>query len=88
MDFLLDKDVKIRKTQKCFGCAREFFKGSPLRFIKSVDNGEFSSSYWCKTCCNYWNKYMEYGDEISFGDLRLQDKEGWEAVRLESEGTA
>lgn len=85
MTILDYKDVKIRKERHCCGCARKFEKGSTLNFVKSVDGGEFNSAYWCKTCSNYWNKYMDNGDEVGFGELKSEDFERWEEIRKEIE---
>lgn len=49
-DFLKDKIVKIRKEQTCWGCAEKFEKGTHLRYLVSVDGGNFSHSYWCRIC--------------------------------------
>ena len=85
VDWLENKDVKIRKEQGCFGCGRKFTKGTILRYSKIVDGGEFKSSYWCPVCNEYWNKCMEYGDETGLGELKSEDPEGWEATRLRLE---
>jgi hypothetical protein len=86
LDYLSDKKVKIRKPQKCWGCGREFPKGSILRYIKNVDGGVFSSVYWCDTCQEYWDEYMESDDECSMGELRREDAERWEETRKQIEG--
>jgi hypothetical protein len=85
MAFLENKDVITRKEHCCFGCGRKFPKGSKLNFSKTVDGGEFSSAYWCKTCSEYWYKYMSGYDEIGFGELKSEDSEGWERTRNEVE---
>ncbi|PGT89819.1 hypothetical protein [Bacillus thuringiensis] len=82
---MTDKPVKIRKERRCHGCARRFEKGSTLQVIKSVDEGKFYSDYWCKTCQNYWSKYMNDGEEIGCGELRSEDREAWEEVRKATE---
>lgn len=84
--FLEDKKVKIRKEHHCWGCARKFEKGNELHFLKSVGDGGFLSTYWCKTCDEYWNKFMESDEEIGFGDFRHEDKERWEELRKSIEG--
>ncbi|OTW83589.1 hypothetical protein H0242_31255 (plasmid) [Bacillus thuringiensis serovar sumiyoshiensis] len=82
---LESKDVKIRKCRQCYGCARKFEKGDTLNVVKSVDTDGFTSTYWCKTCEEYWNKYMESGDEIYLGELKSEDPETWEEVRQKIE---
>ena len=85
MDILESKDVITKKEHNCFGCGRKFSKGSKLNFTKSVDGGEFSSAYWCKTCQEYWERNMKYCDEIGYGELKSEDFEGWEIIRKEIE---
>ena len=86
MDYLVNKDVITRKEHCCFGCGRKFPKGTKLIYSKAVNNVEFSSVYWCKTCSTYWNKYMTGYDEIGYGELKSEDTEGWESIRNEIEG--
>ena len=80
LDILESKKVKIRKSCFCWGCGREFTKGHTLRKVTTVDCGVFSHTKWCNVCDEYWNVYMENGEEIGFGDLRSQDKEGWQEI--------
>ncbi|MFV5913324.1 hypothetical protein [Bacillus cereus] len=75
------KNVKIRKARHCWGCARKFEKGNTLQVVKSVDDDGFNSTYWCKTCNEYWDKNMNRDDEIGFGDLKSEDPEVWEEIR-------
>ncbi|GAB6429338.1 hypothetical protein [Bacillus cereus] len=86
MTILEQKDVKIRKDRRCWGCARKFEKGRTLKVIKGVDDEGFFSTYWCRTCNTYWCKYMHDGDEIGFGELKSEDPEVWGETRLEVEG--
>ena len=83
---LESKDVKIRKERMCWGCGRNFEKGSELHVVKSVDGDGFSSTYWCRTCDSYWNAHMDAHDEICIGELRSEDKETWEEMRQKIEG--
>ena len=85
MNVLENRVVKIRKKQKCFGCAREFSPKAELQLIVDVDNGDFSRTYWCKTCREYWAKTMGFDDEILMGDLKAEDPEGWEEIRKRTE---
>lgn len=57
-----------------------------MNFNKTVDGGEISSAYWCKTCTEYWKRHMEYGDEIGYGELKSEDDEEWKKIRKEIEG--
>lgn len=75
--FLKDKIVKTRKEQTCWGCAEKFEKGTGLRYLVSVDNGDFSSSYWCRICdvtyLEHQNTYDPYDDGIGFGEAKEFD---------------
>lgn len=80
MSVISSKIVKTRKEHTCFGCGRKMSKGSKMNVVTSkVD--DISTDYWCETCQAYWNKYMRYSDEIGFGELKSEDKDGWEKVR-------
>lgn len=49
MELLRQKNVITRKPHVCFGCGREFGKGTPMSFEvwKDVD---INSAYLCETC--------------------------------------
>lgn len=83
---LENKEVKIRKERMCWGCARKFEKGNKLHVVKAVDSDGFTSTYWCRTCNAYWDKYMDRDDEIGIGELRSEDDEMWEEIRQKIEG--
>lgn len=86
MELLRQKDVIIRKPHVCFGCGREFNKGTPMRFEvwKDID---INNSYLCKTCQRvidnicHKESYFEYG----FGDLREDTLEYESEMRQEVE---
>lgn len=67
-----DKVVKIRIPHVCFGCGREFPKGTEMRYYFQYDGGGTISSYLCSTCQKVEEElinqcgYIEYGH----GDLR------------------
>ena len=71
MDQLSLKTVKIRKPQKCWGCTKEFPKDTELIKSVSVDQGEFSSAYWCKECNDFLNtvESWELEEGFLFGEL-------------------
>lgn len=73
-DILKDKIVKTRKEQTCWGCAEKFKKGTSLRYLVAVDNGDFSSSYWCRICDVTWLEHQEpHGDTIGLGEVKEFD---------------
>ena len=64
------KYVKTRKPHTCFGCAREFPKGSILNREAVADGGSVFTAYMCPSCEEYIiNELLPY-DEFGFGDLR------------------
>jgi len=85
LDILKHNIVKTRKDHRCWGCARKFEKGTKMDSITSVDGGEISTDYWCSTCVKYWNEKMQDGEVISLGDLRYEDPEIWEEIKIEVE---
>ncbi len=85
MNVLRQKKVKTRKTHKCFGCGREFKKGSILTNLVHTDQSEIQSNYWCEVCRIYWNRHMHYDDTIFFGELKSEDENRWDAIRKEVE---
>ena len=64
------KNVKIRKSHRCHGCAEVFPVGSIMGLMRVVDSSEFLTSYWCVICQKVWDKYMRAGDEIDMGELK------------------
>lgn len=70
------KTVKTRKDHVCFGCGRNFPKGSLMERSCVVDNGLWTC-YLCSTCQKI-SASLKYGDEYGFGDLReyALEKEG------------
>lgn len=85
MNVLRNSTVKIRKPTKCFGCLLTYEVGTSIQKIIVKEDFDNSLTTWtyCPTCQAYWQRYMEYDDEIGDGDLRLEDPERWEALRKE-----
>jgi hypothetical protein len=71
MDQLSHNIVKIRKSHNCWGCAVEFPKGSLMTNSVTVDQGEFSNTYWCEECEAYLNtlEYWQIEDGFAYGEL-------------------
>lgn len=51
METLKVKTVKIRKQQRCWGCAKDYGIGTQMRYTVLVDAGELHTAYWCSDCC-------------------------------------
>ena len=66
---ITSKYVKTRKAHKCFGCAREFPKGSILK-REVVKDGDIFVCYICPDCEDYMDSPDYTGEEFCFGDLR------------------
>lgn len=64
------KYVKTRNPQYCFGCAREFPKGSILNREVVVDGDSAFTAYICPDCEDYLHSADYSGDEFCYGDLR------------------
>ena len=80
MDVLDRKIVLTRKSHICFGCGREFPKGTNMERSCVVDGGTAWTCYLCPTCTDIVSE-MRYDDEFSYGDLRE------EALEKEKNGT-
>lgn len=63
------KYVKTRKPHVCFGCAREFPKGTVLNREAVEDGGSVFTAYMCPSCENVIRDMYPF-DEFSFGALR------------------
>jgi len=83
-DILSAKDVKIRKHHVCWGCGMNYPPGTRMKSVTVVD-GKIATNYWCSTCQEYWNRHLDYDDEITFGELRREDPEEWWAIKDELE---
>lgn len=69
-EVIYHKYVKTRKPHNCFGCAREFPKGSILKRESVKDCGEVFNCYICPDCEDYLDSGDYTGEEFCFGDLR------------------
>ena len=81
-DVLKNKLIKTRKPHNCQGCARKLPAGAFMEVVEEVDSGTFYRTYWCDICRIYFILYCEYDEEISFGELKDQDPEEWQRIRI------
>lgn len=68
----------------CPRCGEEYEKGSTMKYVVSVDQGDISSSYWCEVCeevLSTW-KSWEMQDGIGLGELKDNDP-NWEKTKNE-----
>ena len=77
---LRQKDVKIRKSHKCFGCGLMYNKGETMMYSSYADEGTISNCYWCKTCQEYIYRHIESGDSIMQNEIYDNDPEGWHEI--------
>ena len=82
-DIISQKSVTTHKPHTCQGCAIQYPAGTKMDTVSFSDMGKIHTHYWCEACNEYWNRNMENGDEIIFGELRSEDPEGWEAIKKE-----
>lgn len=86
MELLRQKNVITRKPHVCFGCGREFSKGTHMRFEvwKDVD---INSAYLCEMCQCVIREILseEHYFEYGFGDLRESALEYESKIRQEVE---
>lgn len=74
MEFLRAKKVKITKPHKCFGCCREFSKGTKMQFEVWTDAGSAYNMYLCETCQTVSRKLAsEWGPGFEFGEGDLRE---------------
>ena len=52
-----------------------------MQRIVGILHGQFEVASYCPVCQEYWSRYMESDDVTMWGDLRLNDPDGWEAIR-------
>ena len=72
MTQLSTKTVMTRKPHNCWGCTKELPAGSEMVYSTSVDQGEFTSAYWCDDCEEVLKdlEYWQLEDGFAFGELR------------------
>lgn len=68
-EIIAHKYVKTRKPHNCFGCAREFPKGSILK-RETVKDDEIFTAYICPDCEDYLDSADYTGEEFCYGGLR------------------
>lgn len=79
------KVVVSRKPSTCFGCGLMYPAGTRMERVAQVVStprcGGLETTSYCPTCLRYLAEYMDMSDTIDFGELRLEDPEGWEKIR-------
>ena len=75
MDTIAEVIRTTRKPHKCWGCAKVYPAKTKMKYIKTVDNGDFVGSYWCKTCEDFLDtlSYWDKEDGFLMGDLLNYD---------------
>lgn len=76
--------VITRKSHKCWGCAREFPKGSKLDRVTNVESGELTTVYFCPVCTEWFTETQD-DEGVEFGSL-CHD-EDWIRIKRELEAS-
>lgn len=81
MELIREKRLITKKSHKCFGCEREFPKGTEMKYQVWVDDGSVCNSYLCETCCELVSDHaLEFGGYFEYGEGELKD----EAIEAEA----
>ena len=80
------KTVKTKKDYKCWGCCKKYSAGTEMIRASYTDSGTAYTIYWCKICEEYMRKYSKYEDGYGQGEIYENDKETWEAIKMELKG--
>lgn len=79
---LTDKVVRTRKPHKCWGCLREFPKGTRM-WLNVIDEKPLTAYYYCMTC----DKLMQEGCKNNHGTFEIMGGELAEmALEIEKKG--
>lgn len=62
-NILKNKEVKIRKPRICWGCGDTVPVGRVMKYVVSVDDGDFGTTYWCDLCDAYINLFPSLADD-------------------------
>ena len=81
MELVREKRLITKKSHKCFGCGREFPKGTDMKYEVWADDGSAYNSYLCETCCELVSDHArEFGGYFEYGEGELKD----EAIEAEA----
>lgn len=79
---LTDKEVKIRKERRCWGCGFLKEPGNLMQYVVNVFDGNFGATYWCEVCYAYCCKNAEsFYDGI--GQYEFRGEFEYNTFRLE-----
>ena len=70
-DVLSIKEVKTRKSHRCYGCGRSFPPGTVMEVSAVAEDGTVWCCYMCNTCREI-EKSLDPDESFGWGDL-LQD---------------
>ena len=90
MTILDSRWIVTRKPRKCWGCDRTLPAETRMRVLEDFDEPgrEFSRTYWCEVCTHIINDpdFFAPDDQVGEGEVRGENPEAWEKVRIEVEG--
>jgi hypothetical protein len=82
MSIIREKHVKIRVTQKCWGCGERFPKGATLLSSTYTDDDGIYSLLLCEVCEEYDERNpLPRSDVDGRPDFKNHDPEGWESAK-------
>lgn len=66
---LKQKEVKIRKPRKCYGCLRTFEAGTTMEYLASTYEDGFWTCYHCESCTKIKQRFThdDYEDGLAEG---------------------
>lgn len=68
-----DKDVKIRKEQRCYSCWRKLPRGTVMNYCVWTYEGDFGAVYCCMTCQAIM-RYQEPDDDGGYPQLFVRNQ--------------
>ena len=74
MNRISDKDVRIRKARKCFGCLRTMVKGDLGYTQTNSEDGKIFSITICEDCEDKVKKGKHFNEFGEFGEGELKDE--------------
>lgn len=84
MDIFGRKTVSTRKCHNCFGCGREFPKGTKMETSCVVEAGRIRTDYLCMTCVDI-TSHMRWDDEFGYSELREEALEREKNCQISTE---
>jgi len=72
---LKNLNVTTKKVHRCFSCLRKFPVNTEMRYQVCIYEGDFCTTYACKTCLEIMTLSKEYEWESGYVDEQLQESQ-------------